>query len=92
MSSARSNSCSPSCGTEQSVNSGGQEIAPADAPQSFEILIGQDRMRQLQRVAMLRRLFEDVALRADIAGSDMTSSSRIGSMAGLVTCANNCLK
>ena len=36
--------------------------------QFLEIPIGQDRMLQLQRVAVLRRLVEDVALVPDVAG------------------------
>ena len=38
------------------------------AAQLLQIAIGEDRMRQLQRVAVLRRLVEDVALGADVAG------------------------
>ena len=41
---------------------GGQEIALGDAAQLFQIAVGQDGMRQLERVAVLRRLLEDVAL------------------------------
>ena len=47
---------------------GGQEIALADAAHLFQIAIGEDGMRQLQGVAVLRRLVEDVALGADVAG------------------------
>ena len=39
-----------------------------DAAQFLQIAIGQDGMRQLQRVAVLRRLVQDVALGADVAG------------------------
>ena len=47
---------------------GGEEIALRDAAQLFQIAIGQDGLRQLERVAVLRRLVQDVALGADVAG------------------------
>ena len=47
---------------------GGQQIAGGNAAQFFEIAIGEQRMRQLQRVAVLRSLVQNVALGADVAG------------------------
>ena len=47
---------------EERGQRGGQEIALRNAAQLFQIAIGQDRMRQFQRVAMLRRLLQNVAL------------------------------
>jgi hypothetical protein len=49
-------------GAEQRRQRGGQQIAGRDAAQLLQIAIGQDRMRQLQRVAVLRRLIQNVAL------------------------------
>ena len=54
-------------GAEERRQRGGQQIARRDAAQLFQIAIGQDRMRQLERVAVLRRLVQNVALRADVA-------------------------
>ena len=47
---------------------GGQEIALADAAHLFQVAVGENGMRQLHGVAVLRRLVQDVALRADVAG------------------------
>ena len=54
-------------GAEQRRQSGRQEVAPTHPAQPLEVEIGQNRMRQLQGVAMLRRFLEDVALASDIA-------------------------
>ena len=54
-------------GAEQRRQRGRQQIARGDAAQLFQIAIGEDRMRQLERVAVLRRLVQNVALRADVA-------------------------
>src|SRR6185437_5921474 len=43
-----------------------QQIAAGDPAQFLEVPVGQNGMRQLQRVAVLRGLVEHVALRADI--------------------------
>jgi len=51
---------------EDGRKGGRQKIAPTHAAQFFQIQIRQNRMRQLQRVAMLRRLLQDVPLRADV--------------------------
>ena len=37
-----------------------------NAAQFFQVVVGQDRMRELQRMAMLRRLGQQVALGADV--------------------------
>ena len=58
----------PAIGTVDGRQRGGQEFAPGNAPQLLQIVIRQNRMRQLERVAVLRRLLEDVALGADVAG------------------------
>jgi hypothetical protein len=55
-------------GGEQQGQRGGQKIALRHAAQLFEIAIGEDGMLQLERVAMHRRLVEQVALVADVAG------------------------
>ena len=52
---------------KQRGNRGGQQIARGDAAQFFQIAIGQNWMRQLERVAILGRLVQNVALRADVA-------------------------
>ncbi len=52
---------------EQRRKRGGEEIAPLHVAQFFEAPIGNDRMAQLQRVAVLRRLFENIALAPDVA-------------------------
>ena len=44
-----------------------QQIAIRNPAQLFQLSIGQQRMRQLEHVAVLRRLLEDVALASDIA-------------------------
>src|SRR5581483_5059266 len=44
----------------------GEEIALRDTAQLLQIAIREDRVRQLQRVAVPRRLVQDVALGADI--------------------------
>ena len=67
-SSARSSSNVAAFHAEQHGQRGGQEVAPTDAAQFFQIPVGQDRVRQLQRVAVLRRFIEDVALGSDVAG------------------------
>ncbi len=54
-------------GAEERGQRGGQQIARRNAAQLFQIAIGQDRMRQLERVAVLRRLVQNVALGADVA-------------------------
>ncbi len=45
---------------------GGQKIAPAYAAQFLEAPVGDDGMAQLERVAILGRLVEDISFRADI--------------------------
>ena len=55
------------CSAEERGQRGGEQIAGGDAAQLFQIAIGQDGMRQLEGVAVLRRLIEDVALGADVA-------------------------
>ena len=55
-------------GTIQGLNCGGQKVAPAHTAQLFQIQIGQDGLGQLQRVAVHRRFFENIALSADVAG------------------------
>ena len=52
---------------EQCGQCGGQQVARRNTAQLFQIAIGQNGMRQLERVAVFRRLIEDVALRADVA-------------------------
>ena len=52
---------------EQRRQRGGQEISPFHAAQLFEAPVRNDRMAQLQRVAVFRRLFEDVSLAPDVA-------------------------
>ena len=54
-------------GAEQRGQRGGQQIARGDAAQLFQIAVGQDGMRQLEGVAVLRRLVQNVALGADVA-------------------------
>jgi hypothetical protein len=58
----------PSSTAKQHGQRGGQEIALRDAAQFLQVAVGQDGMRQLQGVAVLRRLVQDVALGADVAG------------------------
>ncbi len=55
-------------GRKHRLQRGGQKVAPTHAAQLFQVEIRQNRMRQLQRVAVLRRLFQNIALRADVAG------------------------
>ena len=47
---------------------GGEEVAPGDAAQLLQVAVGEEGMRELERVAVLRRLVQDVALGADEAG------------------------
>ena len=54
-------------GAEERRQRGRQQIARRDAAQLLKVAIGQNGMRQLERVAVLRRLVQDVALRADVA-------------------------
>ncbi len=72
---------------------GRQEIAPGHAAELLQVEVGQDGVVELQacgsvaasRPSRLRSVPMKLV-------SDMTSSSRIGSIAGLVTWANSCLK
>ncbi len=52
---------------EQRGDGGGQQIAGRDAAQLFQIAVGEDGMRKLERVAVFRSLIQDVALGADVA-------------------------
>ena len=52
---------------EQRGQSGRQQITIRNPAQFFQFAIGEQRMRQLQHVAVLGRLFENVALAADVA-------------------------
>ncbi len=52
---------------EECRQRGRKQIAGRDAAQLFQISIGQDGMRQLEGVAVLGGLVEDVALGADVA-------------------------
>ncbi len=55
--------------TRNSVGSVDARKSPCDTRRSFSrSRVGQNRMRQLQRVAVLRRLVQNVALGADVAG------------------------
>ena len=51
---------------EEHGQGGGQKIAPAYAAQFLEAPVGDDGMAQLERVAILGRLVEDISFRADI--------------------------
>ena len=51
---------------EEHGKAGREEIPPAHAAQFFQPPIGDHRMAQFQRVAILRRLFENVAFAADV--------------------------
>ena len=55
-----------------------------NAAQFLQVAVGQDRVRQLQRVAVLRRLVQDVALGADVAGQrhDQLFADRIDGRVG----------
>ena len=53
---------------EEHGQRGGQEIALRDAAQLLQVAVGQNGMRQLEGVAVLRRLVQNVALGADVAG------------------------
>ncbi len=53
--------------SEERGQRGGEKIARRDAAQLFEIAIGEDGMRQLESVAVLGRLIENVALSSDVA-------------------------
>ena len=44
----------------------GQKIAARDAAQLFQVGVGQNGMGQLERMAVLRRLIENIALGADV--------------------------
>ncbi len=55
------------CGAEERRQRGGQQIARGDAAQLLQVAVGQDGMRQLERVAVFRRLIQNVALGADVA-------------------------
>ena len=52
-------------GTEQRRKGNRQQVTSSDAAQLFQITIGKNRMRQLQRVAVVGSLFQDVALGPD---------------------------
>src|SRR6185312_7950730 len=52
---------------EQRWQCRGKQIARRHAAQLFQIAIRENRLWQFQRVAVLRRLFQDVALSADVA-------------------------
>ncbi len=54
-------------GAEQRGQRGGQQVARGDAAQLFQIPVRQDRLHHLERVAVLRRLGQNVALGADVA-------------------------
>src|SRR5581483_3891671 len=47
---------------------GSEEIAEAETAQLFELAIGEDGLRELERVTVQRRFVEDLALEADVAG------------------------
>ena len=51
---------------EQHGQAGRQEISPAHAAQLLQPPVGNHRMAQLQRVAIFRRLFQDVPFASDI--------------------------
>ena len=53
-------------GAEERRQRGGQQITGRNAAQLFQVAVGQDRMRQLERVAVFRSLAENVAFDADI--------------------------
>ena len=57
----------PVCGTKERWQRGGQQIARGDAAQFLKITVGQDRVRQLQRMAVIRRFLQNVALGANVA-------------------------
>ena len=53
-------------GAEERRKRRGEQIAGRDTAQFFQVAVGQDGMRQPERVAVLRRLIQNVALRADV--------------------------
>ena len=54
-------------GSEERRKRGSKQIARRDAAQLLEIAIGQDRMRQLECMTIVWRLFQNVALGTDVA-------------------------
>lgn len=48
------------------MEGGGEKVAPGDAAEFFEVVVGEDGLFEFEGVAVFGRLFEDVALRADV--------------------------
>ena len=63
----RSKSCFAILCTEQRRQGNRQQVSARNPAQLFQIAIGENRMRQLQSVAILWSLIQDVALGTDIA-------------------------
>ena len=52
---------------EQRRQRGCEQVSRRYAAQLFQVAVGKDGMRQLERVAVFRRLVQNIALRADVA-------------------------
>ena len=70
----------------------GVEDLVGDLAQLLELVVAQDRLFDHELVRLLGCLGEQVALGADAVCRLITTASRIGSIGGLVTWANSCLK
>ena len=68
------------------------KIGGVDLAQLLQLGVAQHRVAEHELARVLGRLVEQVALRADARRDAITSSSRIGSIGGFVTCAKSCLK
>ncbi len=55
-------------GIEEGGKSGSEELTPTDIAQLLKVVVGDDGLFELEGVAVLGGLFEDVALGADVAG------------------------
>ena len=76
-------------GIEEHRHSDGVEPLILEMTQYVEFAVRHDRRGHHHHVAQFRRGMQDILPdRPHILVSDMTSSSRIGSIGGLVTCAN----